>query len=252
MNEESVRKRIHQLLDEIQTEADPGLLNRYRSLFRKEVSFFRRSYMAAYLLLLAEEGFAGRDKSRRGRPEKQNQRPSGERSDRSERTERGERAERNDRGDRSRETRPERERDEGPRYLPEDQSVRLFISIGRNRKVFPREILGFILSRSEAAREDIGAIRILDNYSFVQVRTEAADKIIAALNGQVLRGRTLTVDHARIRPDSPDTADEAASPAETGDTGPVAAPLETACPSFSEGTADTGDDPAGSGGDAEA
>jgi hypothetical protein len=67
-----------------------------------------------------------------------------------------------------------------------------------------------MLSKTSAAREDIGAIRILDNYSFVQVRTEAADKIIAALNGQVFRGRTLTVDHARARSDStdPTSADE--------------------------------------------
>ncbi|MDR2767941.1 MAG: RNA-binding protein, partial [Treponema sp.] len=137
MNEESVRKRIHQLLDEIQTKADPALLNRYRSLFRKEVSFFRRSYMAAYLLFLAEEGFTGRDKSRRGRFEKKEQRPSGDRGEYNDRGDRGERTGRNDR-----ETGSERgERDEGPRYLPEDQSVRLFISIGRNRRIFPREIL---------------------------------------------------------------------------------------------------------------
>jgi hypothetical protein len=83
--------------------------------------------------------------------------------------------------------------------IPEEESVRLFVGIGRNRKVFPREILGFINAKTEVSRDDIGSIRILDNYSFVQVRTSAADTLIQALNGQNFRGRTLTVNYARAR-----------------------------------------------------
>jgi hypothetical protein len=51
------------------------------------------------------------------------------------------------------------------------------------------------------SREDIGAIRILDNYSFIQVRDTAADAIIEALNGMSFRGRVLSVDYARTRKD---------------------------------------------------
>ncbi|MDR1388379.1 MAG: DbpA RNA binding domain-containing protein [Treponema sp.] len=189
MNEENVRKRIQQLLEEIQSKADPALLNQYRSIFRKEVSFFRRSYMAAYLLLLAEDAPAST-----GRGFRDFRKPRFEKTDHS----------------------PVRaDRDEGPRYLPEDQSVRLFFSIGRNRKVFPREILGLILSRTDAKRDDIGMIRILDNYSFVQVRTEAAERIIAALNTQAFRGRTLTIDYARTRAEASET-DEASTNADDG------------------------------------
>ncbi|GHV06702.1 hypothetical protein FACS189485_15680 [Spirochaetia bacterium] len=83
--------------------------------------------------------------------------------------------------------------------LPEEESRRLFISIGRNRRVFPREILGLITVKAEISRDDIGAIRIMDNYSFVQVRDSVADDIIEALNGQPFRGRTLTVNYARAR-----------------------------------------------------
>jgi len=46
-------------------------------------------------------------------------------------------------------------------------------------------------------REDIGIIRILDNYSFVQVRDVKADEIIATLTGHKFRGRTLTVNYAK-------------------------------------------------------
>jgi hypothetical protein len=92
--------------------------------------------------------------------------------------------------------------------IPEEESVRLFVSIGRNRKVFPREILALISAKTQVSRDDVGAIRILDNYSFVQVRNTAADTLIEALNGQNFRGRTLTVNYARARREEDAPANE--------------------------------------------
>jgi hypothetical protein len=186
MNEENIRKRIRILLEEIQNEADPVLLNRCRSIFRREVSFFRRSYMAAYLLLLAE----GPVEKKAGSPNS----PSGSRKEPDKNKER--------RG------KPGRTDTEVSRVLSEEESARLFISIGRNRKVFPREILGLINTRANVARDDIGTIRILDNYSFIQVRNSAADAVIQALNGQSFRGRTLTVNYARSRQEGEEEQDD--------------------------------------------
>ena len=247
MNEESIRARIRALLDEIQNEADPVLLNRCRSLFRREVSFFRRSYMAAYLLLLAEgepvrsgSGRAGKsgrsgkfdrsggrpDKS--GRPGRSDDRSgdkgdtfgkpgrSGDRPDRSGgrpggKPQRsgsflsgGREERRRDREDKREEGR-DRTRAETPSFS-EEESARLFVSIGRNRRVFARDILALINARAGVDRDDVGTIRILDNYSFIQVRTSAADAIIGALNGQPFRGRTLTVNYARGRGEGEDPA----------------------------------------------
>ena len=67
--------------------------------------------------------------------------------------------------------------------------------------MFPREILGLINSRTGLPREAVGSIRILDNYSFVQVRDSAAEQIIEALNGYTFRGRTLAVNYAKSRKD---------------------------------------------------
>jgi hypothetical protein len=186
MNEEGIRKRIHTILDEIQNEADPVLLNRCRSIFRQEVSFFRRSYAAAYLLLLAEEGKAAVVSSN-ARPKDAEPR-HGRFEERQNKKAEDVRGKDEPRGG-----------GESSHYLSEDESVRLFISIGRNRKVFPREILALVNAKSKVAREDIGAIRVLDNYSFIQVRTSVADTVIAALNGENYRGRTLTVNYARSK-----------------------------------------------------
>jgi len=98
-----------------------------------------------------------------------------------------------------------RREEDPPRYpLAEEESKRLFFSVGRSRRVFPREILGLINAKTAIPREDVGAIRILDNYSFVQVRDTAAEKIIEALNGTIFRGRPLTVNYAKSRKENED------------------------------------------------
>jgi hypothetical protein len=180
-----ITKHIRESLGKTYAEADPAVLDQYRKLIKKEVSFFKRSYFAAYLLMELDRrgggksyGGAGRD----GRPFRGNQaygfRKYGNGGDAAEEGQKGERTE----------------------YpLAEEESVKLFFSIGRSRKVFPREILGLIISRTSTAKEDVGAIRILDNYSFVQVRNTTANNIISNLNGSMFRGRPLTVNFARIR-----------------------------------------------------
>jgi len=185
MNEEGIRKRIRTLLEEIQKDADPVLLNRCRAIFRQEVSFFRRSYMAAYLLLQAEGKSSGvNDASLTGASSGGSRKEAGRNKRRESREKR---------------SRTETGSIEGSPVLSEEESVRLFLSIGRNRKVFPREILALVNAKAKVARDDIGMIRILDNYSFVQVRNSVADAVIQALNGQNFRGRTLTVNYARRR-----------------------------------------------------
>ncbi|MDR0690297.1 MAG: DbpA RNA binding domain-containing protein [Spirochaetaceae bacterium] len=169
-----IKKHLAEFLEKIHTEADPELLNAYRSIIRREVSWFKRSYLSAYLLML----FEGRHPRRR--PGKSGK--SGV---------------------------PGESRREMTHYpLADEDSIRLFINIGRNRKVFPRELLGLINAKTAISRDDVGAIRILDNYSFIQVRISSADKIIEALNGISFRGRTLSVNYARGRKEESAETDE--------------------------------------------
>jgi hypothetical protein len=191
-----LKQRITDSLEKIYTQADPKLLSQYRSLIKKEVSFFRRSYFAAFLLMELDQGgnqksFGGGTGAYRNNPSRKYQK-SGQEGD---------------------EARSER------KPLPEEESSRLFISIGRSRRVFPREILGLIAAKTSVNKDDIGAIRILDNYSFVQVRTTVADDIIEALNGKPFRGRPLLVNYARNRKD--EAADPTLSQPEHSAEGPL-------------------------------
>jgi len=183
IDKEKTKKNIAVILDRIKNEADPQILNEYRSLFKKEVSLFSRSYAAAYLLMLYEQENSGRSPRSGGR----------------------------NRGVQNRERAANTENrgnsgeGEGNHYpLAEEDSKYLFISIGRNRRVFPREILGLINAKADIPREDVGVIRILDKYSFVQVRNTSADTVIEALNGKSFRGRTLQVNYAHTRKEASD------------------------------------------------
>jgi hypothetical protein len=178
IDKERTRKTVALVLDKIRTEADPWLLEEYQRLFKKEVSLFHRSKAAAYLLMLCDQGKTLRWAERNPVHKRDDRRPSEE------------------------DSAPLRESVRYP--LAEEESLRLFFSVGRSRRVFPREILGLINTKIAIPREDIGAIRILDNYSFVQVRTTVAEKIIEALNGMDFRGRPLTVNYARSRRDEED------------------------------------------------
>jgi hypothetical protein len=165
IDKERIKRAINLVLERIKTEADPLLFDEYHRLFKKEVSLFHRSKVAAYLLML-------NDGKNPGRP-------------------------RNDRHSVPENTLASKEPARYP--LSSEESKWLFFSAGRSRRVFPREILGLINTKTAIPREDIGAIRILDNYSFVQVRDTVAEKIIETLNGLIFRGRPLTVNYAKSR-----------------------------------------------------
>lgn len=80
-----------------------------------------------------------------------------------------------------------------------ESAVTVFVGIGRNRRTFPRDIVGLFTNVGGVERERIGDIRVLANYSFVQLFKEDADKAISALNGYSYRGRPLSVSYSKQR-----------------------------------------------------
>jgi hypothetical protein len=75
------------------------------------------------------------------------------------------------------------------------QSV--FVSAGRNRRVHARDLTTLFTSVEGVSNDDIGQIKVLDNYSFVEVEGARAQQAIEALNATEFRGRKLTVNFAR-------------------------------------------------------
>ncbi|MCI0434972.1 MAG: DbpA RNA binding domain-containing protein, partial [Gemmatimonadetes bacterium] len=81
--------------------------------------------------------------------------------------------------------------------------VRLFVSIGQRDGLRPADIVGAFTSEAGVAGEQVGRIEIRDTFSVVEVDSSAADRVIRALNGTTMRGRSLRVDFDRKMPAPP-------------------------------------------------
>ncbi len=73
----------------------------------------------------------------------------------------------------------------------------IFVSIGRSKRVRSRDLITFFTSADGVNQDDIGQVKVLDNYSFVEVNPDKAKAVVDELNGKELRGRKLTVNFAR-------------------------------------------------------
>ncbi len=91
--------------------------------------------------------------------------------------------------------------------IPEDQATSIFISIGKNRRVYPRDLVGILIAIAGLERDRIGDIKVLANYSFVQLYSADAPIAIEKLNGYDYRGRKLAVSYSRQKSDE-ETAGE--------------------------------------------
>ncbi|MCR5402179.1 MAG: DbpA RNA binding domain-containing protein [Treponema sp.] len=167
----------------VKNQENPEILDDVKKVFKKNVPFSLRMYVAAYLVKEAQKHFRGGYRSQRRNFQETKGRFQNERPAARERKNFNEGAE---------------ERTPRPRVqIDPEVSATIFISIGRNRRVFPRDLVGLLISVGGLERDRIGDIRVLANYSFVQLFAEDAEKAIAALDGYDYRGRKLAVSYSK-------------------------------------------------------
>ena len=215
---ERVAEFLKASVQQVKTQEDVDSLIQLKKVFKKNVPFTLRGYLSAYLLKIAT-GNARRPFV--PRPGREGFEREGYSKDN---------YHRRDEGRRDYNSLPDGERHEPHPRIEIDPALAttIFIGIGRNRRVFPRDLVGLLISAAGLERDRIGDIRVLANYSFVQLFTEDAEKAITALNGYDYRGRKLSVSYSRQRA-------EADAPA--GDDGEAAAQNASASYGQSEGQA---------------
>lgn len=186
INEEQVAAFLADAVKSVESSSDSDIevLKKIKKLFKKNVPFSRRSYVAALLIKNATTGF----RSNRFNRENKTERYSSKREERYARNE-----------TRTTERKPAEEHTERAPRVTIDPSAAgtIFIGVGRSRGVFPRDLVGLLVSVAGFDRSRIGEIRVLSNYSFIQLFAEDCDKAIAALNGYDYRGRKLSVSYSR-------------------------------------------------------
>ena len=79
----------------------------------------------------------------------------------------------------------------------EDGMQRLFIRAGRRDGVAARDLVGAIANEAGIPGRDIGAVDIYDNFSFVDVPSNATRRVVDALTRSGVRGRRVAVDIAQ-------------------------------------------------------
>lgn len=179
---DSVALFLKDAVEKIRTQENPDILNDLKKVFKKNVPLTMRSYLAAYLIKDQMKHFHGQYRPRKDFKEnKKSPRQMRERKPVV-----------------SEETVQTEERQPRPRVqIDPAMAATIFISIGRNRRVFPRDLVGLLVGAAGLDRDRIGDIRVLANYSFVQLFSEDAEKAIAALNNYEYRGRSLSVSYSR-------------------------------------------------------
>jgi ATP-dependent RNA helicase DeaD len=76
--------------------------------------------------------------------------------------------------------------------------VQLFVNVGRREGVRPSD-LQQLLADKGIAPEDTARIRVRDRMTFVSVKKEIFDRVVAALSGEVIGGRKVVAELARGR-----------------------------------------------------
>ena len=177
-------------VEKVKTQENPDLLNDIKKVYKKNVPFTLRSYVAAYLTKQCGTHFRPRREfynDRKNRDyRKDNQKVDFKQNKSVEET--------TSENTESRTPHPRVQIDEA-------LATTIFVGIGRNRRVYPRDLVGLLISVAGLESDRIGDIRVLANYSFVQLFTEDSDKAINALNGYEYRGRKLSVSYSRQKGD---------------------------------------------------
>ena len=72
--------------------------------------------------------------------------------------------------------------------------VRLFINVGREQKIQPRNIVEGLASGTSIPGKLIGAIDIYDKYTFVEVPKEYSEEILSSMKSLTIKGRRVNVE----------------------------------------------------------
>ena len=84
---------------------------------------------------------------------------------------------------------------------PEEGMVNLFISLGRNSRINPGDIVGMLHNECHLERGTVGRIQMFPNFSLVAVAEDSAKQAIEEARRAKLRGQNFKIDFDRGKPE---------------------------------------------------
>lgn len=77
----------------------------------------------------------------------------------------------------------------GKNSIDKDGNVKLFLNLGKKDRLMSKDIVGSIAGNTAISGKDIGAIKILDNYSFVSIPPELVDELMKSMKDKQIKGK---------------------------------------------------------------
>lgn len=82
--------------------------------------------------------------------------------------------------------------------------TKLFLSVGKRDGIQAGDLLGAVTGEAGIAGKEVGRIEVRESYSRIEVHDPVAGRVIRALNGSSIRGRSVRVDYDRGAGESAD------------------------------------------------
>ncbi|UCG78696.1 MAG: DEAD/DEAH box helicase, partial [Nitrospirota bacterium] len=79
----------------------------------------------------------------------------------------------------------------------EEYMTKLFVTIGRNANVTPKDIVKTIVNEAKVPFNMIGKIAVKDSFTFVEVSGDHAGQVVRSLDRFMLKGKTIRVEKAK-------------------------------------------------------
>jgi ATP-dependent RNA helicase DeaD len=78
-----------------------------------------------------------------------------------------------------------------------EEMVKLFITVGKMDSIKNKDIIGSISSNTIVSGSEIGKIKILDKYSFVEIPGEYVNEVLKDMQGKEIKGRKCNIEVAK-------------------------------------------------------
>ena len=75
--------------------------------------------------------------------------------------------------------------------------VRLFINIGRSQKIRPEDIVRAFATEADIPGNIFGVINIYDRFTFVEVPEDVAERVLAVMHKNTVKGYKINVEPAK-------------------------------------------------------
>ena len=175
-DEEALKQKISEVMEAINSCADPDELESIKKIVKQNVPFTRRGYFAAAVLKMLME-----KPQRKERTQKENK---------------SERFEKKSVEKKTPASIPENKEEKQPkpeRVIPEGAKT-LYLNVGKMKHLYAKNLSILLQKELGITRDDIYSLRVHDKYSFITMSEENCNKAIEKINGMDINGRVAQIN----------------------------------------------------------